>query len=121
MTEARINLPFPPSVNGLYANMHNVGRVKTEPYKEWLNEAGWALKIQRVAGFNGPVTISYTFGKKKGRYDLSNFLKPIDDLLVAHAVIADDNSKIITGFTVTQDPELEGVLVHVSALESEAA
>ena len=121
MTEASFTLPFPPSVNGLYANMHNVGRVKTEPYKEWLNEAGWTLKAQRIPSFSGPVHITYTFGKKKGRYDLSNFLKPIDDLLVAHAVIADDNSKIITGFSVSQDPEIEGVLVHVSALESEAA
>lgn len=121
MTEASINLPWPPSVNAMYANGGYRGRSKTDAYKGWQNKAGWALNYQRFPRFSGPVYIAYTFGKKKGRYDLSNFLKPIDDLLVHHKIITDDNSKVIVGFSVTQNPELEGVLVHVSALESEAA
>lgn len=121
MTEASFNLPWPPSVNAMYANLAKVGRIKSLPYREWVNEAGWMLNQQRIPRFSGPVRISYTFGKKKGRYDLSNFLKPIDDLLVHHKIITDDNSKVIVGFSVTQNPELEGVLVRVSALESEAA
>lgn len=112
-------LPFPPSVNGMYANLAKRGRIKSLPYRAWTEEAGWMLNQQRPGRFDGPVHIAYTFGKKNGRFDLSNFIKPIDDLLVHHKIISDDNSKVIVAFSVGQDPEIEGVLVHVSALPAE--
>lgn len=119
MKDASIRLPFPPSVNSMYVNGGFRGRSKAPAYKSWSAIAGYALNQQRPGRFEGPVHIAYTFGKKKGRFDLSNFIKPIDDLLVHHKIIPDDNSKVIVAFSVGQDPEIEGVLVHVSALSEQ--
>ncbi len=116
-TDAAIHLPWPPSLNGMYANYHNRGRIKTAPYKDWLNEAGWMLNQQSIPRFSGPVRIRYTFGPKKGRYDLSNFIKPIEDLLVTHRIIPDDNASVIKRFTVCQGENVDGVLVLISGLE----
>lgn len=92
MTEAAINLPFPPSANGLFMNIHRKGRVKTPAYREWLEEAGWMMKSQPVKPFDCPVEIqAIVCAPDKRRRDLDNLWKPILDLLTAHKVIADDS------------------------------
>jgi hypothetical protein len=39
-------IPYPPSVNHLFATKKGGGRVKTAAYKAWITEAGWMIKIQ---------------------------------------------------------------------------
>ena len=39
---ATIALPYPPSVNGLYANTSK-GRRKVPAYNRWIKQAGWEL------------------------------------------------------------------------------
>ena len=65
MTEAFINLPWPPSVNGMYSNLAKVGRIKSLPYRAWATEAGQMLNHQRIPRFDCAVSIAYTFGKKE--------------------------------------------------------
>lgn len=120
MTKCTINLPFPPSVNAMYRNLSGVGRVKTKKYKDWATEAGLLLNRQGVQPFNGPVRITYYFGPKPGRYDLSNFVKAVEDLLVIHGVVEDDNARIIPEFGVSQCSKVDGVSVKIESLMEDA-
>ncbi|MBO6755445.1 MAG: RusA family crossover junction endodeoxyribonuclease [Roseibium sp.] len=115
MTQCTLRLPTPPSVNAMYRNLSGVGRVKTTKYKDWAQEAGWMLNSQRPHKFPGPVSISYVFGPKthSRAWDLSNHLKAVEDLLVTHCIISDDNNTIITGFSVAQSPDVEGLQLTI--------
>jgi len=115
MTNHSLTLPWPPSVNKAWCNVPGKGRVKTKAYKSWEEAAGWSLRSQSLAKITSPVTIFYTFGKKSGRFDLSNFIKPIEDLLVSLKVISDDNSKVIRDFHVSHNPNIDGVQVSIIA------
>lgn len=89
------DLPMPPSVNALYANVRGVGRVKTSAYRKWITEAQWMLVAQRnrpgkFTQFQGDVAVSVQAYRDKRR-DLDNILKGICDLLQSTGTIANDN------------------------------
>ena len=126
MTQEQVfDLPFPPSVNGLYRNARGRGRVKTDRYAAWINSAGWALKAHRNRSpVKGRVVLHIMYERKDRRKrDLSNLVKAVEDLLVAHKIIEDDSlveqlslawSDHITGCRVCLSP-------YQSTLEMEAA
>lgn len=87
-------LPFPPSVNNLYANGSG-GRYPTKNYSHWREEAGWKIKTDRAGRISGPVRISFIFEEKRGRHDIDNLLKPVIDLLCTHHVIDGDHIQIV--------------------------
>lgn len=91
--EQRIALPMPPSLNNMFLNVRNKGRVKTENYRKWTTAAGWLLKSQHPRKFDVPVSIiiELNFSAKASRSDLDNRSKALIDLLVEHAVIPDDS------------------------------
>lgn len=113
MSDCSLFLPKPPSVNAAWNNVRGKGRVKTDAYKSWERDAGWGLRAQRPPRISGPVTIFYTFGKMRANSDLSNYIKPIEDLLVSLDVIEDDSVKVVTGFSVKTDQTLSGVVVCI--------
>lgn len=84
-------LPMPPSVNALYANVRNVGRVRTKAYRAWLSEAGWELLRQRPRPIKGRYHLRIFAARKQNRADLGNREKAISDLLVKHQVVSDDS------------------------------
>ena len=89
---AHFFIPYPPSVNALFANHRTAGRFKTSHYKEWITETGWQLKKQKVEKVTGPVAVSYFVHKPDRRpRDLSNLLKALDDVLVTFNLIEDDS------------------------------
>ena len=88
-------LPFPPSVNGMFAGKGR--RYVSKPYKAWRAAAGWELKRQRVcAVISGPVIleIELTPPDKRPR-DASNYVKGIEDLAVAHGILVDDSQQYV--------------------------
>ena len=87
---AEIELPMPPSVNQLWFNVPGKGRARTEPYRNWIEAAGWELKSQRPENIVGSVAVKISAGAGDKVRDLDNLIKPLLDLLVTHAVIADD-------------------------------
>jgi crossover junction endodeoxyribonuclease RusA len=88
----RLSLPYPVSVNAMYANAAGRGRVKTERYKTWINAAGWALVAARPVKVAGPYTLEITlFQSDKRKRDIDNVVKPISDLLVEHQLVEDDS------------------------------
>lgn len=105
-------LPFPPSVNGLYANIPRRGRVKTSRYRAWALEAGLRLNVQRPKFMPGFVRMTIRAVRPDNRRrDLANLEKAVSDLLVDHKVIEDDSlieslsmewvSSDMTGISVT--------------------
>lgn len=90
----RAMLPSPPSTNALFTTRRGSRqRIKTDAYRAWITDAGWALAgvkhlcptgtIQGCVGLR----IEMPFNRKR---DISNGIKAIEDLLVSHAIIPDD-------------------------------
>jgi crossover junction endodeoxyribonuclease RusA len=95
MTPIVITLPRPPSVNSMFANVQRKssrGRYPTTAYRNWQNEAGWALKQQKPGKISGRYNVLFELGvPNKRRADLSNFWKGPSDLLVKMGVVEDDH------------------------------
>jgi Holliday junction resolvase RusA-like endonuclease len=110
-----LKLPAPPSANSLFANRRSGskgrGRIKTEIYRAWIEEAGKTLMIQRPERVAGKYELSLFFERQTGRNDLDNRIKALADLLVTHGVIDDDSlaEKIVLKWS----DEVEGVLVMI--------
>lgn len=70
--------------------------VPSDQYKQYEKDCGWFLpKGQKI---DYPVNVQCVFWMKtKRKCDLTNLLEAIDDILVHHAVIVDDNYNIIAG------------------------
>lgn len=85
----RLHLPFPPSVNGLYANGAK-GRHKTSSYYKWIKLASVSIKDSHRLRL-GPYSLSICLEApdKRGR-DLGNLEKAVSDLLVMHGIVKDD-------------------------------
>lgn len=87
-----LSLPYPPTVNSLYANVPGKGRVKTERYKTWVQAAGWNILAARPQPLEGPFILEmilYVADAK--RRDVDNTVKPVLDLLVEHRLVEDDH------------------------------
>lgn len=100
MTPSTLTLPYPPSVNELFASVKSPHagyiRVKTQKYRDWSREAGQAILMQRVAHIRPHpdrvrIEIRATPPKDKRKRDLDNLAKGILDSLVEFHVIADDS------------------------------
>lgn len=88
----KLHLPFPPSVNAIYANGGNKrGRHKTPVYRAWEQLASIAVKDSHRRSF-GPydLYICLQAPDKRAR-DLGNYEKAISDFLVLHGVVKDDS------------------------------
>ena len=84
-------IPVPPSVNGAFANVPKVGRIKTEAYKQWLEGAGWTIRAHAVPHIGGVVEVEIKVRRPQaGRSDIDNRIKATLDLMVKMHVIDDD-------------------------------
>ena len=64
-------------------------------YKAYEKSAGWYL---RPLGIDYPVNIkAHFYMPTRRKVDLTNLLSALDDVLVHHGVITDDNSSIVVG------------------------
>lgn len=111
---ASIKIPVPISVNAMYRNVVGVGRVKTKELKNWKLEAEWELARQNPPRFVGQVDISITLRyPPKGRADVSNYIKSVEDLLVTCGVIEDDSCKYVRSVSARWSHEEQGCRVNV--------
>ena len=85
-------LPVPPSVNAAYRNVRGKGRVKTQAYHDWLENAG--LYLMQQGGWEeykiiGAYKLEILLPEAiKG--DIDNRIKLISDLLVSIGAVVDD-------------------------------
>ena len=91
----QIKLPFPVSVNAAYRSV-NGRSILSAKARDWKNEAGWALRLQRYERFTGPVEIELVLNPPdKRKRDLDNAFKLVLDLLKTHQIIVDDSSEYV--------------------------
>lgn len=87
-----LHLPFPVSVNAIYANGGRArGRSKTARYLAWIKEASLYVKDshrQKIGPYH--IAICLEAPDKRAR-DLGNLEKAVQDFLVMHGVIQDDS------------------------------
>lgn len=115
-----VDLPFPPSVNNLFANGSR-GRFTTQQYKDWQTNAGWKIQSDRPHRVPGPVKVTLTYEEKHGRRDLDNLLKPVLDLLVKHRLIDGDHRTIVREIAASWSAKVHGVRVTISPAEAARA
>lgn len=90
-----LDIPFPPSVNGLFSGKER--RYTADHYKTWKSKAVKCLTNAPMVV--GPVNVTYTFTKPKNKdgstnktkRDLGNLEKAVSDILVKMSVIEDDS------------------------------
>lgn len=111
-----LNLPIPVSVNALFFNAKK-GRVRTDKYNAWRTEAGWMLKEQRQKPIPGPVALALEV-KDEGRFDLSNMMKSVEDLLVLHGMIEGDGRDVVRKITM-EWADIKGCRVTVQSMAGE--
>lgn len=122
---------IPPSANELFFNKPKKklasgkiiggGRAKTGKYEDWLYHAGWSILTQRIRPVSGPCIIKIELSDKSGM-DLSNCVKPIEDLLVKQRIIEDDRKKFVQGHE-TAWADIEGIRItlRLAQAKEEAA
>ena len=81
----------PPSLNNIYANVPDKGRVKSGRYRIWRSAAGWDVKMAKPRQFACKVVLDLTVARPRVRSDISNRIKAVEDLLVEMEVLADDS------------------------------
>lgn len=115
----RYELPYPPSVNGLFFNAPK-GRRKTIAYRNWLDAAGWQIVEQGRHSVHGYVSVSVALVKPdKRKRDLDNLMKPVLDLLVEMGVIDDDS--LVKRISVQWADSGPGCAVIIQQAEQELA
>lgn len=109
-----IQLPFPVSVNAMFAD-GKTRRHKSQRYAEWILEAGYALNRQKPKPIKGPIKILYEFqeGRDNRRRDAFNLEKGVTDLLVSHGVIEADHDLILRHGSVTWNRDVDGVRITI--------
>jgi len=112
-------LPYPPSVNGLFAS-GKTRRFKSQKYCDWLLEAGFRLAQQKPTKIKGQVHLHYVLQEKddKIRRDLANFEKATTDLLVSHGIIEADDCRIVREITMKWGL-VEGIEVTIKSLSQQ--
>lgn len=100
---AHIAITLPPfSANEMWQpGPRGRGEILTRQYRAWLQEAGWAVQIQR-AGDACLHRYKLRLTAPKNRLDLDNHLKPICDLLQRQRVIRND--RYAEEIVVRRDP-----------------
>lgn len=96
----RITWTIPSKKNSkqIFRNRNGVAFIaSSQAHKDWHKEHIWALQKEvKVRGLKWPLSISYTFSiPNKRKFDLSNKIETINDLLVDAMIIDDDNWDVI--------------------------
>lgn len=94
-----IELPIPPTLNSMFPDGAKK-RGLSQRYRDWRDEAGWHLATQRIQPYCVPVLIDMTIIGGRGfptSSDISNRWKAIEDLLVTHGILKDDNVLHVVG------------------------
>lgn len=115
-----VDLPFPPSVNNLFANGKS-GRYTTQQYKDWRTSAGWKIKADRTQRVPGPVSLTLVYEEKHGRRDLDNLLKACLDLLVEHKIIDGDHRTVVRAIAASWSEKVQGVRITIAPAEAARA
>jgi Holliday junction resolvase RusA-like endonuclease len=106
---------MPPSTNNLFINVRN-GRIKSQKYDTWLQEAQIDYLRQRPKRIDGPVNITMEFREPNRRRDLDNLAKAPLDFLVGMQIISADDNSVVRKLNLAWSDEVEGCRVTIEPL-----
>ncbi len=96
--------------------------MQSSKYKEYEKNAGWFLK-KISEPISVPVNVKCVFYREtRIRCDLTNLLEAIDDILVSHGVLSDDNFTVIAshdGSRVYIDKENPRTEITIETIENQ--
>jgi len=86
-----LSIPYPPSTNNFYAVVRG-RKITTKAGREWI-EAAIAAIHEQVCGhpFRGPVKVMGYIYRPQRSGDLSNRIKPVEDVLQKAGVLENDS------------------------------
>lgn len=103
MTPIRLQLPWPPAVNNLFATVKagkKQRRIRTRRYEAWLAEAGACLLTQPWRPIEARAKVSLLLTPPDNRErDADGYLKAPIDLLVKAGVLAGDSMRHVKSAT----------------------
>lgn len=111
---------LPPSTNNLFLNVKH-GRIRSQKYDTWLQEAQVDYLRQRPKSITGPVNITMEFQEPKRRSDLDNRVKAPLDFLVKSKVIEADDQTIVRKLNLAWSDEVEGCRITIESIFSNVA
>lgn len=85
----QLDLPKPPSLNNIYANVPGKGRVRSKPYRAWRIKAAQEILIQGRPSMRGRYELEIRY-RRRPNCDLGNLEKAVSDALVHAGVVEDD-------------------------------
>lgn len=93
-----VTVSLPPSTNNLYFNRTSGGRGKSTAYLKWIKANEWLVAFAAQGKrINGPFRLVIEVGKPdKRRRDITNLIKPLEDLLKRAGAIQDDSDNQAT-------------------------
>lgn len=96
-----VTLPFPPSVNNLYATS-KTRRYVSRRYRRWRHDAGWAIELAKLTPTTGPVHLAILLTvPDQVRRDADNYAKAVIDLAVTHRLIPDDSREVVRSIAIS--------------------
>lgn len=81
MKDVNLTLPYPPSVNNMYGNRRNGGRILTQAGYRFKSDVAAIATISRSGYFEGEVRVSANVYRARKSGDLDNRLKAVLDAL----------------------------------------
>lgn len=98
-------LPWPPSINNYYGRRKDGGVFLKPKTKKYLEYTPWLIKSKcKNIKFDGKVKVNYIFATPdKGKHDIGNLYKAIDDSIEKAGLIKNDND-IVRGDTQKYEP-----------------
>lgn len=118
MAGTTLDLPFPLSVNAMFAD-GRTRRRKSDRYQQWIAAAQVAALSQRAKPVKGPVVLEYAVQAQKDRRrrDLGNLEKGVTDLLVSLGLIESDCWRTVQKIILYWSAEVEGIRATIIPCE----
>lgn len=106
---------IPPSTNNLFLNVKH-GRIRSQKYDTWLQEAHVDYLRQRPKKIAGPVNVTMEFREPARKSDLDNRLKAPLDFCVKAGIIEADDQSIVRSISAKWSDEVEGCRITIESI-----
>jgi Holliday junction resolvase RusA-like endonuclease len=111
-------LPWPPSVNQMYATTQEGKRVLSKMAVKFYKECKPYFVVQNVPAFFGKTKMLIEcFPNRSGGWDVSNLNKAIEDAIVKNEIIPDDQVKYLQPLAPVIHKKIENRFVKITLEE----
>lgn len=115
-----VTLPAPPPGTALFINARGRGRVRSLEYLSWLAKASLIIDATRAGkaiAVGAPVAVIVRAGRGNDARDLSNLIRPAQDLVVRCGVIPDDSARHVKRCVAEEGGDVPDgwIRIHVEA------